>query len=129
MKKILFISLLTLGALGSAHAQSEKAGEKVEKASSVTKSVNYVELDGEKVLTIETNENGKVSTEVFKGAEAEAKMKEIESAQAKANGTEAPQTKTTVRVKNTEGETVIITETDENGQTIKDEQKTKTKKK
>lgn len=129
MKKILFISLLTLGALGSAHAQSEKAGEKVEKASSVTKSVNYVELDGEKVLTIETNENGKVSTEVFKGAEAEAKMKEIESAQAKANGTKAPQTKTTVRVKNTEGETVIITETDENGQTIKDEQKTKTKKK
>jgi hypothetical protein len=49
-----------------------------EEGNQVRKEVNYEEVNGEKVLTIVTTENGVTSTEVYKGAEAELKLKEIQ---------------------------------------------------
>ncbi len=49
-----------------------------EEGNEVRKEVNYEEVNGEKVLTIVTIENGVTSTEVYKGAEAELKLKEIQ---------------------------------------------------
>lgn len=49
-----------------------------EEGNEVRKEVNYEEVNGEKVLTIMTTENGITSTEVYKGAEAELKLKEIQ---------------------------------------------------
>lgn len=49
-----------------------------EEGNEVRKEVNYEEVNGEKVLTIMTTENGVTSTEVYKGAEAELKLKEIQ---------------------------------------------------
>lgn len=49
-----------------------------EEGNEVRKEVNYEEVNGEKVLTIMTTENGVTSTEVYKGAEAEMKLKEIQ---------------------------------------------------
>ena len=49
-----------------------------EEGNEVRKEVNYEEVNGEKVLTIVTTENGVTSTEVYKGAEAELKLKEIQ---------------------------------------------------
>ena len=51
-----------------------------EEGNEVRKEVNYEEVNGEKVLTIVTTENGVTSTEVYKGAEAELKLKEIQEA-------------------------------------------------
>jgi hypothetical protein len=49
-----------------------------EEGNEVRKEVNYEEVNGEKVLTILTTENGVTTTEVYKGAEAELKLKEIQ---------------------------------------------------
>ncbi|MCE2681959.1 MAG: hypothetical protein ACK49D_11810 [Flavobacteriia bacterium] len=49
-----------------------------EEGNEVRKEVNYEEVNGEKVLTIMTTENGVTTTEVYKGAEAELKLKEIQ---------------------------------------------------
>jgi hypothetical protein len=49
-----------------------------EEGKEVRKEVNYEEVNGEKILTIVTTENGVTSTEVYKGAEAELKLKEIQ---------------------------------------------------
>ena len=51
-----------------------------EEGNEVRKEVNYEEVNGEKVLTIVTTENGVTSMEVYKGAEAELKLKEIQEA-------------------------------------------------
>jgi len=45
----------------------------------IKKEVNVVQENGEKVMTVKTTENGKTTTEVFKGAEADKKMKELEN--------------------------------------------------
>lgn len=47
----------------------------------VTKEVEVTEENGEKVVTIITSTNGKMRTEVYTGADAEAKLKELESAE------------------------------------------------
>jgi len=44
----------------------------------IRKEVNLEEDNGEKVLTIKTTTNGNTTTEVYKGAEAEAKIEEFE---------------------------------------------------
>lgn len=79
MKKI--ITVLSVFALAftfnSANAQTEKKQE-------IRKEVKVNEVNGEKVMTITTTENGKTKTETYKGAEAEAKLKEME---AKESGT------------------------------------------
>ena len=49
-----------------------------EEGNEVRKEVNYEEVNCEKVLTIMTTENGVTTTEVYKGAEAELKLKEIQ---------------------------------------------------
>jgi hypothetical protein len=45
----------------------------------IKKEVNVVQQNGEKVMTVKTTENGKTTTEIFKGAEADKKMKEMEN--------------------------------------------------
>ena len=49
-----------------------------EEGNEVRKEVNFEEINGEKVLTIMTTENGVTTTEVYKGTEAELKLKEIQ---------------------------------------------------
>ena len=56
------------------------------------KEVKVEDVGGEKVMTITTTENGSTSTEVYKGAYADAKMKEMEKE------TEGTSTKTTKTV-------------------------------
>ena len=58
----------------SANAQTEKKQE-------IRKEVKVEEENGIKVMTIVTTENGKTKTETYKGAEAEAKLKEMEAKQ------------------------------------------------
>lgn len=76
MKRIALFALLTLGAAGisSLNAQTEK--EKVTKE--LKKEVTVEEVNGEKVLTIKTTEDGKTTEEIYKGAEAEVKLREME---------------------------------------------------
>lgn len=67
-------------------AEAEKKMNELNAAQSsseIREEVKMEEINGEKVLTIVRTENGVTKTEVFKGAEAEARMKEIEAA----NGT------------------------------------------
>lgn len=45
----------------------------------VTKEVEVTEANGEKVVTIITSTNGKMRTEVYTGADADAKLKELEA--------------------------------------------------
>jgi biopolymer transport protein ExbD len=51
------------------------AQEKVKKE--VKKEVNVEKVNGEKVLTIKTTEDGKTTTQVYKGEEANKKMEEL----------------------------------------------------
>lgn len=67
-------------AFNSANAQSEKKQE-------IRKEVKVTEENGEKVMTIITTENGKTKTEIYKGAEADAKLKELEASMPKESGT------------------------------------------
>jgi biopolymer transport protein ExbD len=51
------------------------AQEKVKK--DVKKEVNVEQVNGEKVLTIKTTEDGKTTTQVYKGEEANNKLEEL----------------------------------------------------
>lgn len=53
--------------------------ESDEKPADVSRDVLMKEIDGEKVLTVTTTENGKTTTETYKGTEADAKLKELEN--------------------------------------------------
>lgn len=53
----------------------------------VKKEVTYEEHKGEKHLTITTTKNGKTTSETFKGAKAEAKLKELEAEKKQSNST------------------------------------------
>ncbi len=74
MKKILLavgvFSLLLVA--GNASAQTQEKKE-------IRKEVNLEENNGEKVLTIKTTSGGNETVEVYKGAEADAKIKEFEN--------------------------------------------------
>lgn len=73
MKKITFaICLFVISAsLNDAKAQSEQTKE-------VRMEVNIEETNGEKVLTISTTEGNSTKTEVYRGAEADEKLAELE---------------------------------------------------
>ena len=72
MKKItLCIAAFALMAITTqVNAQTETKKE-------IRKEVNVEEVNGEKVLTISTTENGNTKKEIFKGAEADKKMAEL----------------------------------------------------
>lgn len=72
MKKIILsLAAMTLVMLSNqAQAQTEKKKE-------IQKEVKMVEDDGVKTLTIKTTENGKTTTEIYKGEDAEKKMNEL----------------------------------------------------
>ncbi len=74
MKKIMTVlSVFALAAVfNSANAQTEKKQE-------IKKEVKVKKENGETIMTIVTTENGKTKTETYKGAEAEAKLKEMEA--------------------------------------------------
>ena len=57
---------------GNISAQTHEAKE-------IKKEVNVNEVNGEKVMTIRTVEDGNVTTEVYKGADADAKIAEFSS--------------------------------------------------
>ena len=73
MKKITLIAcLFTLTALlNETKAQTQQSKE-------VKMEVNLEENNGEKVLTIKTTEGTNTKTEVYRGAEAEAKLSELD---------------------------------------------------
>ena len=77
MKKIALFVLLITGS-GAALAQTEKNVEKTKKKE-VRKEVRMEVIDGEKTLTISTTKGNKTSSEVYKGAEADKKLQEIEA--------------------------------------------------
>lgn len=86
MKKLALLAIAFIAST-ALFAQTEKKVEKVEKIErvekidkkEVRKEVKFEENNGEKTLTITTSENGKVTEEVYKGAEAEKKMQEMEA--------------------------------------------------
>lgn len=74
-KATTLISAIALLAIFSGTASAQSSATKMK----VTKEVNVEEKNGEKVLTIATIENGKTTNEVYKGAEADAKLKELDA--------------------------------------------------
>ena len=74
-KATTLISAIALLAIFSGTASAQSSATKMK----VTKEVNVEEKNGEKVLTIATTENGKTTNEVYKGAEADAKLKELDA--------------------------------------------------
>lgn len=67
----------------------------------VKKEVTMKETAGEKILTISTNENGAVTEETYKGAEAEKKMNELQQQSGGQNVREE------VKVEQVNGENVV----------------------
>ncbi len=68
MKKITMIALLFTATIGITMAQSKQE---------IKKEVCLEDKNGEKVLTIKTTTNGNTTTEVYKGAEVDEKLKEF----------------------------------------------------
>lgn len=80
MKKLVLALFATI--LGTcAIAQNSVATEEVKKE--IKKEVIVKEVNGEKVLTIITSENGISTEEIFKGEAAEKKLADIEKENAK----------------------------------------------
>lgn len=75
MKKLTVTALIFASALIFSNEVSAQAATSKE----VKKEVNVEENNGEKVVTIKTTENGKITTEVFKGEEADAKLAEMKN--------------------------------------------------
>lgn len=75
MKKLTVTALIFASALIFSNEVSAQAATSKE----VKKEVNVEENNGEKVVTIKTTENGKTTTEVFKGEEADAKLAEMKN--------------------------------------------------
>ncbi len=56
---------------------SNQVSAQTEVKKEIKKEVNIEEVNGEKVLTIKTTENGKMTKEVYMGADADAKIEEL----------------------------------------------------
>lgn len=69
--------------INSVNAQNSKKEIKEE----IKKEVKISNENGEKVMTIVTTTNGKTTKETYKGADAEAKIKELESEMEKESST------------------------------------------
>ena len=103
MKKIVLLGLVLIGS-GAAMAQTEKSEKKV-----VRKEVKMEVVDGEKTLTINTTKGNETTSEVYKGAEADKKLEEMEGSVKSNRITED------VRVIDEKGEKVVKIKRDENG--------------
>jgi uncharacterized protein YdaU (DUF1376 family) len=76
MKKItLTLALFGFFSIANTVTAQEKVKKEVKKE--VRKEVNVEQVNGEKVLTIKTIEDGNTTTEVYKGEEANKKMDEL----------------------------------------------------
>lgn len=75
MKKLTVTALIFASALVFSNEVAAQAATSKE----VKKEVNVEENNGEKIVTIKTTENGKTTTEVFKGEEADAKLTEMKN--------------------------------------------------
>jgi hypothetical protein len=100
MKKIALLGLIIIGS-GVVTAQTEKK--------EVRKEVKMEVVDGEKTLTINTTKGGKSTNEVYRGAEAEQKLQEIEGSVKSEIITED------VKVTDENGEKVVRITRNENG--------------
>lgn len=110
-KSILFVSAVTMLLIsGNTFAQEERVVEKQE-IKSIKKQVILDDENGVKTLTIRTNDNGDVEEEVYTGAEAEAKMAELESQTL--NSEEGPEVE--VKVEEVDGVLRMKIKTIENG--------------
>ncbi|MFP5471834.1 MAG: hypothetical protein ACLGGV_09580 [Bacteroidia bacterium] len=72
--KSLAVVALTVATFSVASAQDDKEPVKKE----IRKETTIEHIDGEKVLTIKTTKDGKTTEEIYKGVEADAKLKEME---------------------------------------------------
>lgn len=70
--------ILTLAIAGLMIPTGLMAQDKAAKKKTVEKKVNVTETNGEKVVKVETTENGKTTKETYKGAEADAYLKKEE---------------------------------------------------
>jgi Na+-translocating ferredoxin:NAD+ oxidoreductase RnfG subunit len=80
MKKIsLTLALIALLSFANTATAQEKVKKEVTKEvkKEVKKEVNVEKVNGEKVLTIKTTEDGKTTTQVYKGEEADKKLEEL----------------------------------------------------
>ncbi|TSJ48100.1 hypothetical protein [Fluviicola chungangensis] len=111
MKKITILGLILIGS-GVAMAQTEK-DPKTEKKE-VRKEVKMEVVDGEKTLTINTTNGSKTSSEVYKGAEADQKLREIEG------GMKSDRVTEDVKVTDENGEKVVRIIRNENGKTTEE---------
>lgn len=75
MKKLIVTTLIFASVLIFSNNISAQTATSKE----VKKEISVEETNGEKVVTIKTTENGKTTTEVFKGEEADAKLAEMKT--------------------------------------------------
>lgn len=75
----------------------------------IKKEVKMTEINGEKVLTIQTSENGQVTEETYKGEAAEQKLNEAES------GTISQESTEEINVEEVNGEKVLTIKKSSNG--------------
>ncbi len=83
MRKLTIVACALIASV-STYAQTEKTEKKVEKKE-VRKEVKLEEDNGVKTLTITTKTGGVVTNEVYTGADADKKLKEMESAESMEN--------------------------------------------
>lgn len=92
MKKTIILSILSIALFsGSSFGQEAPKKERQvmkKELKSIKKEVKMEEENGEKVLTIVTDENGQVTEEVYEGEAADQKMKEMNEAKEKSSETE-----------------------------------------
>lgn len=113
---LLLVAFATL-CFGQSIAQEKQVVKK-----EVRKEVKMEEEGGVKTLTIRTSEDGKESVEVYKGAEADKKMAELEAQHGK--GTEV---KEEVTVEEVNGQQVVRVKKTVDGQTTEEVKETEMK--
>jgi hypothetical protein len=79
MYKKLLLSIIAVAAFGIGAQAQEKIKTETKEHKDIKKEVRMEDKDGEKVLTIVTEENGKRTEEVYKGEEADKKLEELMS--------------------------------------------------
>ena len=85
MKKLfVLIPAFFFFVFNTTYAQSNEKKE-------VRKEVKFTEENGEKVMIIITTENGKTTTETYKGEKADAKLKEMQLSMPEKSGTKSSQ--------------------------------------
>jgi autotransporter adhesin len=80
LKSIDMKKLLMIIAVSGLFAVNSDLNAQTTKSKEVRKEVNVEEENGVKILTVKTTTDGNTQTEVYKGAEAEAKLAEFAGA-------------------------------------------------